>query len=285
MLSLLQQIFYMQKYQDKRYTALILAITMLIGWMNAGCVMMMGPEAMGDAGDELIYLTVGDKLALSSGKKVTVDADGFLRGIPDIELIAAGVKVRDVMKQLEQMHSFEQYRFIEYGKRSIEVAGAIPRSGKYVYPPGEDWSIMNLLMNIDAVNTAEAGDQYLLIRRAWAFPRAYTFLRGQILPQLGGMGGEDVLIQSGDLILFPGEAPPIYVFGAVPQPLCFTFVKESPATLETAIERAGGLASPDKTTFIQVYRVLDPENQTIFSLAWPHERNFTLQAWDVVFVP
>lgn len=265
-----------------RFQPILIAVYICL--FTIGCV-SMGPSAMGDAGDELIYLVPGDKLVLGSGETVTVDSDGVLRGVPKYEIIAAGVKARDVMKQLAQYRYFERYSFVAYGPRNIEVAGAIPRTGKYAYPIGEDWSIMNLLMNIDAVTATAQNRQYLLIRRAWAFPKAHLFLRGEILPELDTMGGEDVIIQTGDVILFPGDKPPIYIFGAVQQAECFTFTPEFPATLEIAVERAGGLSEDTKTNFIQVYRVLNPEKPIIFSLAWPQEKKFTLQAWDIVFVP
>ena len=246
----------------------------------------IGPSAMGEAAAELIYLVPGDKIQLETGEIVYVDGDGKLQGIESVDMIAAGVKVRDIMAALLRYRRFDRYRIIEYGKRYIDVAGEVDRTGRYQYPLDEDWSIMNLLMDIQGFRHDLQSKEYFLIRRAWAFPNAYLFLRGQAVPSVEGIGGDDILIFAGDTVLFPGKTPFVYVFGGVTKrAICFSFPKTSPPSLKIAIEQAGGYFESSNLKDIQVYRLFDSGKQSIFHLTWQNEQNFALQSWDIVYVP
>ena len=245
----------------------------------------IGPSAIGEAAAELIYLVPGDKIQLETGEVVYVDGDGRLQGIEEVEMIAAGVKARDVMMEVRKYRTFERYNIVEYGKRYIEVAGEVDRTGRYRYPLDEDWSIMNLLMNIQGFRHDLQAREYLLVRRAWAFPNAYLFLRGQAVPALEGIGGDDILIFSGDTVLFPGKTPFVYVFGGVKKrAICFSFAHKPP-NLKIAMEQAGGYFASANLQDIQVYRLFAPGKQSIFHLTWEKEQDFPLQSWDIVYVP
>lgn len=245
----------------------------------------IGPVSSGDAADELIYLTPGDQMQLDTGDMVYVDSDGMLRGIAGYSIPAANQKLRDVMQALQQHTIFETYKIVSYGPRNIEVGGMVGYNGKIPYPLHEDWSIMNLLMNIEGINATSETRQYLLIRKAWQSPQANLFIRGESIPMLEGMGGDDLLIFPGDTILFPGNENLVYVFGAVSNPLCFTFENNSPPSLEDAVQKAGGFLKAANLKNIEVYRILRRENKSIFYLVWEKEQKFPLQSWDVIFIP
>ena len=257
----------------------------LCGMLLSSC-QGMGPTAMGEAAAELTILAPGDKIKLNNGDTVYVDAEGYLQGIPDVSILAVNKKARDVMTLLSTKVKFDRYRFLEFGKRYVEVAGAVRRTGRYNYPLQEDWSLMNLLIAIQGITSQSKTRPYLLVRNAWEFPGGKLFIRGESLPLTKGMGGDDLLLFAGDQILFPGDQNIIYVFGAVHCAVCFTFDKnDDPPTLKIAIEKAGGFLKVANTNNIQLYRVLRESKQSIFQLSWKHEQKRQMNAWDIIYVP
>jgi protein involved in polysaccharide export with SLBB domain len=225
---------------------------------------------------------------LDVGEEAYVDADGMLKGVKEASIKAAGRKIRDVVRDLTVYVSFERYQFIRSGKRTIEVRGAVKHPAVYEYPKDEEWNLMNLLLQVNgAFQLAESND-FLLIRKSWDFPNTFVFIRGQGIGSEEGIGGDDLLLYAGDLIIFPGKEHPVYVFGAVKdQAECFTFPNSpmSKPTLEIAIQQAGGIA--DKADFhnIYVYRLLNSRRQSIFTLDLEREKGFALQPWDIIYVP
>lgn len=250
----------------------------------AGC-QGIGPISSGEAADELIYLAPGDQVQIDTGENVYVDSDGMLRGIAGFSVSAANQKLRDVMQALQRHTPFETYKILAYGQRYIEVGGKVGYNGRLPYPLHEDWSIMNLLMSIEGIQASSETRQYLLIRKAWQSSQANLFIRGESIPMMEGMGGDDLLIFPGDTILFPGSENVVYVFGSVGTPVCFTFEESSPPKLLEAIDKAGGFLKSANLENIQVYRMLKKENKSIFYLQNQKDQAFPLQSWDIVFVP
>ncbi len=259
----------------------IIALILFLSLIFISCS-SMGPSAAGDS-DELTYLAPGDAIQLDTGTLVTVDDKGILRGFDKLEPIAVGRKVRDVMKELSDIKSFERYSFVRYGERYIDVAGAVPRSGRYHFPMHEDWSMMNLLMTLNFV--ASENGEYLLVRHSPQFPGAYLFLRGETVPELNGIGGDDMLLNSKDRVLFPGKEQSVYVFGFVDQTVWFSFPIDSSATLSTAIDKAGGFSEKAKKNYVQIYRLLKTQQPTVLTLSWPREKEFKLEPWDIIYIP
>ena len=122
----------------------------------------LGPSAIGSAAEELLFLVPGDKMYLDIDKFVYVDGDGMLRGFPQARILAAGRKVRDVMNELIEYIPFERYQFVHYGKRYIQVGGAIGRSGNIPYPAHEDWNMMNLLSTLEGPVHVGRRREYLI---------------------------------------------------------------------------------------------------------------------------
>lgn len=226
----------------------IIFVISFLSLFSSGCV-GIGAIAVGaDAAVELTFMVPGDKLKLDSGDVVYVDNDGMLRGIDKVKIVAAGRKIRDVLKELAFYKIFERFSVIAYGKRYIDVAGDVRNSGRYSYPKDELWNMMNVMTKAEGFNNLSDKKQYLLIRNSWIFPHRKLFIRGEAVPVVASaMGGDDLLIMSGDLIIFPGEAFPVYIYGAVKSPVCFVFNdKKNPPKLKDAIEKAGYIFKLDK---------------------------------------
>lgn len=246
-------------------------------------------RSSGHAGEELIYLVPGDKIKLDSGDTGYVDADGYLVGIQDLRIPAVGHRVREIVKLLSYEYSieFKRYKVINFGKRSIDVRGAVRTPGNYDYPPGSDWSIMNLLIKSNGF-TGLGKREYLLIRKAWGRPGKFVFIRGRSLPLEESIGGDNLLLYAHDRVIFPGNEYPIYVFGAVKSKAggtCFSFYDlQQPPTLKDGVEQSGGFSKSANTKNIQVYRVLRSQKQSIIHLDYKSAQEFKLQPWDVVYI-
>ena len=246
-------------------------------------------RSAGDAGTELIYLVPGDRIALNTGEVGYVNGDGYFVGIRDLRFFAVGKRIREVVKLLYYDHGvdFNQYKVVNFGRRSIDVRGSVKSPGVYSYPPGEDWNIMNLIMKVDGF--ASLGQrEYLLIRKAWGYPGKFLFIRGMSLPVEEGIGGDNLLLYAHDRIIFPGVSQPVYVFGAVKAEaggVCFSFDGQAkPPTLKDAITQAAGFSKVSNQKNIQVYRLLHNERRSIISLDYEVGKEFELQPWDVVYV-
>ncbi len=237
---------------------------------------------MGSAGEELLFMVPGDRIQLETGQIAYVNADGYLIGINNIRIPAAGRKMRDVIEKLSVWIYFDKYRVIEYGDRTVEVLGAVRFPGKYELPQ-EGWSLMNLLMKVESL-LSKGEREFLVIRASWELPGKFIFIRGLSLPTLEGMGGDDLPIFAQDTVIFPGSRNPVYVFGAVKSPVCFSYSKNSP-TLKTAIDKAGGFLRSSDIKDIRVFRILRSEKQSVFKIPDYQGENFELEPWDIVYVP
>lgn len=245
----------------------------------------MGPQSVGEAGLELITLVPYDKIQLNDGRNGYVDGDGYLRGIVDANILAAGRRARDVMNDLCSHSAFERYQFTQFGPRYIEIRGTIKTPGKYPYPMDEEWSVMDLVQQVHEFTYHAERREYLLVRRAWKFQDAYLFIHGEALPNLEGMGGDDLHLLPSDVMLFPGNDPIVYIFGSVKTPTCFTCASDARPTLKDAIDNAGGTLKTALLDNVYVYRVLRNQGRRIFILDLQKEQNFVLEGWDVVYIP
>jgi hypothetical protein len=226
-----------------------------------------------------------DKVQISDGRSGYVDGNGYLRGIVEANILAAGRKVRDVMNDLQSKTSFERYQITQFAPRYIEIRGAIKAPGKYPYPLDEDWSIMDLIQQINEFSYHAERREFLLVRKSWRYQDAYIFIHGEALPNLEGMGGDELFLFASDLVLFPGNTPLVYVFGSVKTPTCFTFAPDATPTLKVALEHAAGPLKTAQLNNVQVYRVLRPQGRRVFTIDSQQEPDFLLEAWDVVYVP
>lgn len=252
----------------------------------SGASCNIGPRATGDAGTELVYLVPGDRIILPTGDQGYVDADGFLRGIRNANVQAAGRKARDVIEELSLHVYCDRYQVIHAGKREIEVRGSVKHPGTYSYPKDEDWNIMNLMLKVEGFLPGSESKEYLLVRKSWEFPGSSIFIRGEAMPSLMGIGGDALQIYAGDLIIFPGTDSIIYIFGSVKDRAeCFTFTSKNPPVLKIAIEKAGGNSSIADLTNINVYRVLRDSKRSIFTLNFDSDHDFVLEPWDIVYIP
>lgn len=260
-------------------------IYLSICWLllcSLGCA-GLGPDAAGEAAEELTYLVPYDKIQTDKGAIGYVDAEGFLRGITEKKVLAAGRKARDVMSEVALHTPVMRYHIIHYGPRSIDIAGAIKRPGKYDYPVEVDWYLMNLVELAEGFTSQQQHYEYLLIRKVWELPDTFMFLRGEALPNLESIGGDDIMVFPGDIVLFPGAAPLAYIFGAVHTRECFTFSLDAPPTLKNAVEKAKPLIADIHN--VKVYRVLRTGHRSIVTLDMDKDPQFLLDAWDVVYVP
>ncbi|WP_372365342.1 SLBB domain-containing protein [Candidatus Uabimicrobium sp. HlEnr_7] len=260
-----------------------------------GCLLLcacnmtdLNVRSTGEAGTELIYLVPGDRIALNTGDVGYVNGDGYFVGIRDIRFFAVGKRVREVIKLLNYNHGvdFNQYKIVSFGRRSIDVRGAVQSPGTYEYPPGEDWNIMNLILKTDGF-TSLGQREYLLVRKAWGYPGKFLFIRGLSLPVEEGIGGDNLLLYAHDRVIFPGISQPIYVFGAVKAEaggVCFSFDGQNKPTLKDSLNQAGGFLKTSNTKNIQVYRVLQNGRRSIVNLDYDVSGGFELQPWDVVYV-
>ena len=261
-----------------------------IGWLSlclaglSGC--SFGPSATGVAAEETLYLVSHDKIQLDNGTIVYVDSDGMLQGIPNVRMVAAGRKVGSVMRDVTRYVQFEKYKMVDYGRRYVDVAGEItPEKREIDYPPYEDWSVTNLVSHIQGFIHTRKAKEYLLVRKAWHFPGSHVFVRGITETVAEEMEADELLIFSGDKILFPGDSGILYVFGAVARPTCFLFPKGRAPNLKNAIEQADGLLKSANLENVQVYRLLNKNKRSIFTLRWEISQEMPLQSWDIVYVP
>ena len=244
----------------------------------------VGPQAMGGAGDELLFMAPYDKIKLDNGKVGYVDSDGMLRGITETNILAAGRQMRDVVSELARHTYFDKYSITQLGPRYVDVRGSIRDPGKYEYPVDEDWNIMDLVQKANGFPSQAASQDFLLVRKSWKFNNAMVFVRGEAIPSLEGIGGDELHLFANDTILFPGNESLVYVFGSVKTPVCFTFDTEVP-TLAVALEHAGGLLKTADPQNVQIYRVLTSQGRKVMTVELQREKNCLLEAWDVVYVP
>ncbi|HON45408.1 MAG: hypothetical protein KBC30_07545 [Planctomycetes bacterium] len=245
----------------------------------------IGPVSKGDAAEELIHLVPGDRFQLDNGKIVSVDRHGKLQGIDNLNMVVANKKLRDVAYAISTVEYFESYKIVRLGKRFIDVGGAVKVPGRHTYPLEEDWTMMNLLLTLEGIYSATDSREYLLVRKYWEYPNTFLFIRGEAVPALGGIGGDDLFLCPGDKVLFPGNENLIYIFGAVQKTICFTYNVDDVPNLESAIQAADGFTEDADLNDIQVFRVLRGDYRTIFQLTYEHEKQFTLQGWDIIYVP
>lgn len=249
----------------------------------AGC---MDPRPAGEAGIEGVLLVPGDRIRLDTGDEGMVYADGMLRGIRNAEILAAGLPASEIIPKLELLCSFERYELMHLGKRQIEIRGAIKHPGVYDFPPDEEWSLMDFLLKVEGFSSSE-NQEYLLIRKAWQYPGAFIFLRGEAIFSAAGIGGDDLMLAAGDIVLFPGTEALVYIFGAVAdQAKCFAFPDVTkPPTLQAAIEMAGGYQTMADIENVLVYRVLKSAQQSVYTVDGKWKPDFPLMGWDVIYVP
>ena len=117
----------------------------------------------------------------------------------------------------------------------------------------------------------------------WEYPNTFLFIRGEIVPALGGIG--EMIFSLSEISFIPRNENLIYIFCAVLKTICFTYNVDDVPNLESAIQAADGFTEDADLNDIQVFRVLRGDYRTIFQLTYEHEKQFTLQGWDIIYVP